>query len=867
MIKFKNFGGSTGQEIAGFDDTATLKGLSNLYDPQEHPKTHIRDVADVLFDLGKITDAQLAQLRQKQQTRGSGDVAVLLQEMQFVGQDDILSAKASLYGLEFRHFEPQDVDKETFAKLDNEYIRNNLIMPVSVGGGKLTVATSRPADVFVIDDVKRRTNMTLEVVVCTDEDIQKVCEAFTETKLDYNVDAIIEDATQGEVQVIESQEQDVKDLEKQAGESPIIKFVNYLISHAMREGASDIHIEPKEDHTKIRYRIDGILFDTAKPPATMHSAVVSRLKIMSNLDISERRIPQDGRIAAIVGGREIDLRVSTLPTNYGEKVVIRILDSRSILRGLEDLGMAPEALKTFRQEIARPHGIILVTGPTGSGKTTTLYSALNQMDGRTMNISTVEDPVEYHLDFTNQVQVNEKVGLTFAMALRSLLRQDPDIIMVGEIRDSETARIAVQAALTGHLVLSTLHTNDAPSSITRLVDIGIEPYLIAASLNSILAQRLVRKICPKCRQKFDIPENICEFVEQAGVGKDEIFHGVGCEVCRNSGYQGRIGVYEMLVIDDAYRDIITKDPSITSMRKAFAATGQASLYDDGIQKVKAGMTTLEEVMRVTEAYSHGAVPSAMTEVYVSEPEHFKVDTQTSAGPIKIIAAGAQNQQTNGSDDEMLSFEEIAQSLEFQKEPDSVQLSGAKNADTAVSKTDPKARSRPNVIYSGFHIDDWASTMGTWQVIDGAFTSQGRGERRTFLHIPIPEDFTLTMEMSLFAGEGFGIWFRANPQHLSGYAFQYDPKWDGGRLLLKRWVDGIEYFGNDIASCPYRGKWYGTRHKIQLKACGQEIAIVFDGEELLHAYDAQFSSGQIGLRLWDSSDTRFESFVIEQYDKQ
>lgn len=853
MFKFKN-SNSTGLSELDYDDPAALKGLSNLYDPQEHPKTRARDIADVLCELGIITDAQLNQVRHQQQIKNNQDAAAVLQELQLAKEDDILKAKANLYGFEFKQIEPEQVDKEVFGRLDKEYIRSNLIMPIAIVNGKLVLATSRPSDVFVIDDVRRRTEMNVEVVVCTQDDIMKACSSIGETgKLDYNVDAIIEDATQGEVQVIESQEQNSEDLEKMAGESPIIKFVNCLISHAIRQGASDIHIEPKEDHTKIRYRIDGVLFDAMKPPASMHSAVISRIKIMSNLDISERRIPQDGRIAAVVGGQEIDLRVSTLPTSYGEKVVIRVLDSKSILRGLEQLGMSPDALAKFKDEIERPHGIILVTGPTGSGKTTTLYSALNQMDGQTMNVSTVEDPVEYHLGFTNQVQVNEKAGLTFGAALRSLLRQDPDIIMVGEIRDSETARIAVQAALTGHLVLSTLHTNDAPSSVTRLVDIGIEPYLIAASLNSILAQRLVRKICQKCKQPFNIPESMREFVKNAGINENEIFHGAGCDACRHSGYQGRVGIYELLLIDDAYRDMITKDASITAMRKAFFASKQASLYDDGIQKVKMGLTTLEEVLRVTEAYSTDAPPSAATEIYVSEPEHFKVAAKEIVKSIQIIAPGAQKPLIE-NDDEKLSFEEIAHSWEFQRENEK-----------AESGKNVKPKTESNILYSGFHVDDWVSTMGTWQVIDGAYTAAGKGERRTFLQALVPDNFKLSIEMTLFAGEGFGIWFRTDPQHLSGYAFQYDPKWDGGRLLLKKWVDGIEYFGNDLASCPYRGKWYGQRHKVQLIACEQDISITFDNEELLHAFDAQFSSGQIGLRLWDSSDTKFESFVIEKMD--
>jgi type IV pilus assembly protein PilB len=388
-----------------------------------------------------------------------------------------------------------------------------------------------------------------------------------------------------------------------AGQSPVIKFVNYLISNAAREGASDIHIEPKEKFLRTRCRIDGMLFEMKQSPLKMHPAIVSRIKIMANLDISERRLPQDGKIKVCVGGRAIDLRVSTLPTNNGEKVVIRVLDSKSILRGLEQLGMEPDVMAAFGEQVALPHGILLVTGPTGSGKSTTLYTALGQMDGDKMNISTVEDPVEYELDFCNQVQTNEKIGLDFASALRSLLRQDPDVIMIGEIRDNETARIAVQAALTGHLVLSTLHTNDAAGSITRLVDIGIDAYLIAASLNAVLAQRLVRKICPECKKTYRLPESMRERVKGSGIRANQFYHGTGCDHCRGSGYVGRVGIYELLVIDDQFRDMINQDPSINNMRRVFHESGRRSLFDDGLIKIKQGLTTIEEVLRVTEVYS------------------------------------------------------------------------------------------------------------------------------------------------------------------------------------------------------------------------------------------------------------------------
>lgn len=427
-----------------------------------------------------------------------------------------------------------------------------------------------------------------------------LCNAPEAEETDYCLDDIISDMT--EVEVVTEQEKDFEDLEEMAGQSPVIKFVNYLISDAVNKGVSDIHIEPKEKFTKVRYRIDGILFEKMQSPLKIHPAVVSRIKIMSNLDISERRLPQDGKISVIVGGRGIDLRVSTLPTNNGEKVVIRVLDSKSIMRGLEQLGMEPEVMSAFKEQIVMPNGILLVTGPTGSGKSTTLYSALCQMDGDELNISTVEDPVEYKLDFCNQVQVSEKVGLDFALALRSLLRQDPDIMMIGEIRDNQTARIAVQAALTGHLVLSTLHTNDAASSITRLVNIGIDAYLIAASLNAVLAQRLVRKICPKCKNIYSVPQNMQKLLEKSGVKSNQLLHGTGCDHCRDSGYAGRVGIYELLVVDEKFREMINKDPSVSNMRRAFHKSKRATLFEDGIEKVKQGLTTIEEVLRVTEVY-------------------------------------------------------------------------------------------------------------------------------------------------------------------------------------------------------------------------------------------------------------------------
>jgi len=584
-------------ELVREDENQFIRGLIELYSPEDGGKSHPYDIADVLVEMGKLTRQQCEQLRQEHSEKTGSDIETLLLKTGMSNPDDILTAKAKLYGLEFRQIDPQTIDKETFNKLDIDFIKGNSVMPIAIENENLVVATSQPENVFAIEEVKRQTRMKVQVIVCTQENINAACRSLKEEKIGNCVDDIISDIA--DVEIVQNQEGDLEDIEKMAGQSPVIKFVNYLISNAITGGASDIHIEPKKGYTKIRYRIDGILFEIMQSPSKIHPAVVSRVKIMSNLDISERRLPQDGKISVIVDGREIDLRVSTLPTNYGEKVVIRVLDSRSIMRGLEQLGMETDAMETFRKQIDLPHGILLVTGPTGSGKSTTLYSALCQMDGNKLNISTVEDPVEYKLDFCSQVQVNEKIGLDFASSLRSLLRQDPDIIMIGEIRDNETARIAVQAALTGHLVLSTLHTNDAASSITRLVNIGIDPYLIAASLDAVLAQRLVRKICPKCKEGYKVPENMRKYVERTGVKPKELSRGAGCNYCRNSGYSGRIGIYEQLVIDDKFRDMISRDASIDNMRKVFRESGQPNLFDDGIKKVKAGLTTIEEVLRVT----------------------------------------------------------------------------------------------------------------------------------------------------------------------------------------------------------------------------------------------------------------------------
>ncbi len=559
-----------------------------------------RGPVGILLKQGKITYEQLeaALRRQKQDPRMR--VLDALVENNVLDENSALQAIAAYFNLAFLSIKPEDVERETFGLVDLDFIKRKCVIPIRREGPKVVVGISDPADFFLVDEVKRRIKHQVRFVVTPASDIHNAAAQLTQTPTQ-GVDEIIQDINDDAVEVVETKTEDVTDLEKIAGESPVIRYVNFLIVNAASQGASDIHIEPGEDKLRIRYRIDGILFEQPAPPLQMHAAIVSRLKIMANMDIAERRLPQDGRIRAMVHGQHVDLRVSTLPTTHGEKCVIRILDNRSILIGLERLGMWEDTLESFRRAIAQPHGIVLVTGPTGSGKTTTLYSALRVMDGDALNISTVEEPVEYQLDFANQVNVREHIGLTFAAALRSLLRQDPDVIMVGEIRDEQTSRIAVQASLTGHLVLSTLHTNDAPSSITRLINIGIEPYLIAASVNAVLAQRLVRRICDNCKTpETNVREGIAGYLAKHDAKIEHLYRGAGCERCRQTGYSGRVGIYELLEMDDDLRDRVASNPSLMELRRACGERGMRNLRQDGLQKVAAGLTTVDEIARVTE---------------------------------------------------------------------------------------------------------------------------------------------------------------------------------------------------------------------------------------------------------------------------
>jgi type IV pilus assembly protein PilB len=582
-------------------DIATADGSpepENLWQPPE--TTTRRSVELLLLERGQISAEQLAQAQAVAAQTPGKSIAQILHTMNAASEAQILSALAETLGLPFETPQASDVDPVAFSLLQPDYIRRRHVLPLRRQDKILVVGTPDPNNVFLLDEVRRRTHCELQLVVVTSADIARIVEQMNADTVNIEVDKILKDVAEDDIQIVQAVKEEVADLAKIVNEAPIIRFVNYLIFDAVKQGASDIHIEPKEKELKIRYRIDGLLFEAMNPPKTMHAAVVSRLKIMANLDIAERRLPQDGRIRAVVHGRKVDLRLSTLPTVAGEKCVLRILDDRSINVPLEDLGFSEDALTIWKRQILQPHGILLVTGPTGSGKTTTLYSSLRCMDGNRLNISTVEDPIEYHLPAANQVQVFDKIGMSFSAALRSLLRQDPDVVMVGEIRDGETARISVQAALTGHLVLSTLHTNDAPASVTRLINIGVEPYLISAAVNAILAQRLVRKVCAHCREEYHPSDEMQEFLTLQGFKSQQMWHGKGCDRCRKTGYAGRLGIYELLLMDDWLRDQVTRNPDVTQLRKLCRERGLVTLRDDGFAKVVKGLTTVDEILRVTE---------------------------------------------------------------------------------------------------------------------------------------------------------------------------------------------------------------------------------------------------------------------------
>jgi len=559
---------------------------------------------DILHNRELITDEQLDRILKIQKDNGNKDLQKIIIELNILKKDEMMLALADEIGEKYVNLDDINIDTTIVVLIPEEMARRHQLIAIDKDEKKLTVAMANPLDVFAHDELKIRLGYDIDSVLSYGEDIDKALdEVFGVTDEWDNVIGKIENM---QVTVLKEEEKGTSDISviTESEEAPVIALVNLVILRAVKEKASDIHIEPfGEDALRVRYRIDGILHDVMSLPRNLQLAVISRIKIMSDLDIAERRLPQDGRIQVNVGGRNINIRVSILPAVSGENAVLRILDPSSILLELDSLGFSPDILPNFLSLIKKPNGIILVTGPTGSGKSTTLYTTLNLLNSTEKKIMTIEDPVEYRLKGISQVQAKPKIGLTFAAGLRSFLRQDPDIMLVGEIRDKETAEIAVQAALTGHIVLSTLHTNDAPSSVIRLIDMGIESFLISSSVIGVIAQRLVRKICPKCKKEIKITPDMKKILDEFEINSNEItlYKGEGCPYCKDTGYKGRIAIFELMLISENIRDLISKNVTTGKLREAAISEGMCQLRSDGIKKVCEGITTIDEVLRVASA--------------------------------------------------------------------------------------------------------------------------------------------------------------------------------------------------------------------------------------------------------------------------
>jgi type IV pilus assembly protein PilB len=591
-------------------------------------------LGEILVRENLLTPQQLREALEFQREHG-GRLGFNLVKMGMVSDDMITAVLSRQYGVPSVNLELFDVDDSVIRLIPRDVAEKYSVLPLSRVGATLTLAMVDPTNVFAMDDIKFMTGLNIEPVVVSEASVQEAIARYyaqsreimlarefeaeaaessnghrnpqsgpTMTLDQLDLDA---DSAEGLEVVDEDEEIDLSNLTRMSEDAPVVRLVNVLLSDALQRGASDIHIEPYERELRIRFRIDGVLYDVMHPPMRLRDALISRVKIMSKLDIAEKRLPQDGRIKiklkAHGRSRELDFRVSTLPTLFGEKVVLRLLDKERLMLDMTKLGFEPESLVKFQRNISKPYGMVLVTGPTGSGKTNTLYSALQSLNTPETNIMTAEDPVEFNLQGINQVQMKEQIGLNFAAALRSFLRQDPNIILVGEIRDFETAEIAIKAALTGHLVLSTLHTNDAPSTISRLMNMGIEPFLVATSVNLIQAQRLIRRICKDCRVEHHVPP---EALVEVGFSPEEAktlknYKGAGCKTCNSTGYKGRIGLYEVMEVTDEIRELILIGASALELRKRAIEDGMITLRESGLHKIRNGVTTLEEVVRETVA--------------------------------------------------------------------------------------------------------------------------------------------------------------------------------------------------------------------------------------------------------------------------
>ena len=548
-------------------------------------------LGSLLLQRGLITQPQLEHARRRQTVEG-GSLARILIEEGAISEAGLVQELARQLGIEFVDLADFQVDPTAASRINESLARRYTALPIAWDGAVLVVAVADPANVLAVDDIRSAARAPVKVVVSTQDAIEAAIDRYL--RADADVEEFSAMAAEDDF------DDDLAALNEVVDDAPIVKLANLLIKQAIQDRASDIHIEPGERDVRVRYRIDGVLHEVMRPPKGVQAGLISRLKIMADLNIAEKRVPQDGRISASFGGKPADLRVATLPTVYGEKVVMRVLDKSTALLGLSDLGFLPHSLERFTSIMGLPYGTILVTGPTGSGKSTTLYATLNQINDVSKNVITVEDPVEYRLPGINQVQVNPKAGLTFASALRSILRSDPDIVLVGEIRDRETATIAMEAALTGHLVLSTLHTNDASSTPSRLIEMGLEPFLISSAISCVVAQRLVRKLCERCKEPYAPASADLAVLERDGKAEleDVIYKPVGCPQCGKTGYRGRFGIHEILLVTEEMRGLVADHARADDILKCAVASGMLTLREAGVANVARGYTSVEELLRV-----------------------------------------------------------------------------------------------------------------------------------------------------------------------------------------------------------------------------------------------------------------------------
>ena len=540
----------------------------------------------------RLSDGQIRQVLLMHQDTGQ-PLADILVGLGFCTEGQSLQFIADRASVPLVQIRERDLSPEAIALIPPELAFRHNILPLGMDDTSVQVAVANPFDAAVADDIRMVTGRRAEIVFADPDEIRRLVE-------EHYMRRMMADTTDEDVEIVDDSTEDMGNLERMAREATVIKLVNLILRQAVQDHASDVHVEPFEKGMRVRYRIDGVLSEISSPPKRLQAAVISRLKIMSNLDIAERRLPQDGRIKTKIAGRDVDIRVSIIPTLYGESVVLRLLDRSAMNYSLETIGMMPDTMRMMEKVISIPHGMILVTGPTGSGKTTTLYAALQKAYSPEKKVITVEDPVEYQFDGINQIQVNPKIGLTFASGLRHILRHDPDIIMVGEIRDLETAEIAIHSALTGHLVLSTLHTNNAAGAVTRLLEMGIEPYLVTSSVEAVMAQRLVRTICPNCGEEYEASDAAMKKLGNTDFGSRRFFHGRGCDQCKYTGYKGRTGIYEMIMIDDEIRSLILDRAPATVILDTACRHGMRTLREDGWLKVQKQITTVDEVLRVTQ---------------------------------------------------------------------------------------------------------------------------------------------------------------------------------------------------------------------------------------------------------------------------